>query len=167
VTVQRALATLVVLLALWFGWRYFFPDDEAQIRGVLDRVADAVTSDEGEVARIARAASMRNELDPQVAVDAGPPFSTIAGREALVAAVARLNSTVRDLDVQLEDVQVTVAPDRATARVSLTAEAHFRDEGGGPALEARELDVMFRRRDGDWVVSEVALVRALDPVSPR
>lgn len=169
-TVQRGLAIVVVLLVLWFGWRYVFPDDETEIRGALERIADAVTSgaaEEGEVARIARAASIRNELDPQITVDAGPPFSKITGREALVGAVARLNSTVRDLDVQLNDVQVALAPDRQTARVSLTAEAHFRDDGGGQAFEARELDVMFRRRDGDWVVAEVALVRALQPVSPR
>ena len=169
-TVQRAVATVIVLLAVWFGWRYFFPSDEAQIRGVLDRIANAVSAGaagEGEVARIARAASVRNVLDPQIVVDAGPPFSTITGRDALIGALARLNATVRDLDVEFDDVQVTVAPDRATARASLTAEAHVRDERGGQALEARELDVTFRRLEGDWVVSEVALVRALQPVTPR
>ena len=161
--------TVVVVVALWFGWRHFFPNDEAQIRAVLEHIAEAVGggAQEGEVARLARAASVRASLDPQIVVDAGPPFSRITGRDALVASVARLNSTVRDLDVQFDDVQVTVAPDRLTARASLTAEARFRDDGGGEAFEARELDVMFRKLEEEWVVSEVALVRALQPVTPR
>lgn len=169
-TVQRGIGAVVVLLAVWFGWHYFFPNDEARIRDVLERIAGAASSggaEEGEVARIARAASIRSELDPQVTVDAGPPFSQLAGRDALVGTVARLKSSVRDLEVQLDDVQVTVAADRLTARVTLTAKAHFRDERGGRALEARELDVLFRRLEGDWVVSEVAFVRALEPVPSR
>ena len=72
----------VALAALWFGWRWLFPNDEAQIRAVLERIADAVGSGaagEGEVARIARAASRRRELDPQITVDAGPGFSQHQG----------------------------------------------------------------------------------------
>jgi hypothetical protein len=110
---------------------------------------------------------MRNELDPQIVVDAGPPFSSVKGRDTLVGLVARLNGTVQDLEVEFDDVQVSVAPDRQSARVYLTASAHFRDAGGGRGLEARELDVVFRRVDGDWVVSEVALVRTLEPITPR
>jgi hypothetical protein len=169
-TVQRLIAIALAVAALWFGWRWLFPNDEAKIRAVLERIADAVGSgaaEEGEVARIARAASIRNQLDPQISVDAGPPFSQMRGRDTLIGAVARLNSTVRDLEVQFDDVQVSVAPDRATARVYMTAEAHFRDGAGGPGIEARELDVVFRRLEGDWVVSEVALVRTLEPVTPR
>lgn len=166
---QRLIAVAVIGVVLWFGWRYFFPSDEAQIRGTLERIAEAVGSgdaEQGQVARIARAASMRNELDSQIVVEAGPPFSQITGRDAVVAAVARLNSSIRDLEVALNDVQVSVAPDRATARAALTVEARFRDERGEPVVDARELEVAFRRLDEDWVVSQVALVRALNPVTP-
>lgn len=169
-TPQRIVIVAVACLALWFGWRYAFPSDEAQIRRVLESIADAVgsgTADEGQVARIARAASMRNELDPQIVVDAGPPFSQMTGRDAVVAAVARLNSTVRDLEVELSDVHTTVAPDRTTARTSLTVEGRFRDERGERVVDARELDVRLRRLDGEWVVSQVAPVRVLTPVTPR
>lgn len=166
---QRIIVIVVLLAAAWFGWRYFFPTDEARIRRGLERIADAVGMDggEGEVARIARAASMRNELDPDIVVEAGPPFSRMTGRDIVVAAVARLNSSVPDLDVQVRDVQVAVAPDRTTASGSVTVEARFRDERGERVTDARELDLTFRRRDGDWVVSTVTLVRALTPVTPQ
>lgn len=169
-TPRRIVIVAVVCLAVWLTWRYVFPSDEAQIRRVLESITDAVGSGdagEGQVAHIARAASMRNELDPQIVVDAGPPFSQISGRDAVVAAVARLNSMVRDLDIGLNDVQTTVAPDRTAARSSLTVEASFRDERGERVVDARELDVAFRRLDGEWVVSQVALVRALSPITPR
>jgi hypothetical protein len=168
--IKRVVLAAVALMALWFGWRWVFPNDEAQIRAVLDRIADAVGSGaakEGEVGRIARAASIRKELDPQIAVDAGPPFMRLIGRDTLIGTVARVNSSVRDLEVQFEDVQVSVAPDRETAKVYLTAEAYFRDQRGGRGLEARELDVTFRRLEGNWVVSDVALVRTLEPITPR
>lgn len=168
--IKRLAVAAIALTALWFGWRWLFPNDEAQIRAVLERIADAVGSgaaEEGEVGRIARAASIRGELDPQISVDAGPPFTRLSGRDTLIGTVARVNSTVRDLEVQFEDVQVSVAPDRTTAKVYLTAEAHFNDQRGGRGIEARELDVTFRRLEGDWVVSEVALVRTLEPITPR
>jgi hypothetical protein len=169
VTIQRVIVLIVVVAAAWFGWRYLFPSDEAQIRSALERIAEAVGSDgeQGEVARIARAASMRNELDPKIVVEAGPPFSGMSGRDTVVAAVARLNGSVPDLEVDLSDVQITVAPDRTTARGSLTVDAHFRDERGERVRDARELDLIFRRLDGDWVVTQVTLVRALTPVTPR
>ena len=167
--IQRVVLIAVALTALWFGWRWVFPNDEAQIRAVLERIADAVGSgaDEGEVGRIARAASIRKELDPQVAVDAGPPFTRLTGRDTLIGTAVRVNSRVRDLEVQFDDVQVSVAPDRETAKVYLTAAAYFRDQRGGQGLDARELDITFRRLEGHWVVSAVALVRTLEPITPR
>ena len=166
---QRLIVLIAVVATAWFGWRYLFPSDEAQIRSALERIADAVGSDgeRGAVAHIARAASMRNELDPEIVVEAGPPFSRMTGRDAVVGAVARLNATLPDLEVDLSDVQVTVAPDRTTARGSLTVDAQFRDERGERVRDARELELTFRRLDGDWVVTQVTLVRALTPVTPR
>ena len=93
-------------------------------------------------------------------MDAGPGFSSITGRDTLIATIGRFKSVGRELEVRFVDVEIAVNPDRSTAQATMTAEAHFSDEGGR-GLEARELDVTFRRLDGDWVVSSVALVRTL------
>ena len=167
---QRVVLVVVVAGAAWFGWRWLFPDDESQIRSVLEHIAETMSTgarDEGEVARLARAASLRNALDREITVDAGQPFSRISGREALIGSVARFNAAARDVEFELADVQVQVAPDRSQAAVYLTAEARFVDADGGRGLEARELNLTMKRRDGDWVVSAVTLVRTLEPLKPR
>jgi hypothetical protein len=167
---KRIILSAVVVAAAVLGYRYFFPGDEAKIRGVLERIAAAVSAgaeEEGEMSRLARAASVRNELDPEISVDAGPPFRRMQGRDAIIGTIARLRGSVRDLVVSFEDVDVTIDPDGTSAQVYLTAEARYRDGSGARGLEARELEVAMRKLEGDWVVSKVTLVRTLEPLSPQ
>jgi hypothetical protein len=166
---KRFVIIVCALAALWFGWRWAFPSDEAQIHRVLDRIAKAAGSGavgESDVARIARSMSIRSALDPKITVDAGPPFRATSGRDVLIGTVARLNTTMKDLEVRFADVQISVDPSRTSAKVHTTAEALFHDARGDRGLEARELDLTFRRLQGDWVVSQVAPVRTLRPVVP-
>jgi hypothetical protein len=166
---RRLVLIAFALAALWFGWRWLFPSDEVQIHRVLDRIARAAGSGaagEGEVARIARSVSIRSALDPEITVDPGPPFHPTSGRDVLIGTVARLNNTMKDLEVRFADVQISVDPSRTSAKVYTTAEALFRDASGDRGVEARELDLTFRRLEGDWVVSRVAPVPTLRPVAP-
>ena len=167
--IARAVMIALIVAGAWFGWRWLFPSDEAQIHAVLDRIAEAVGTgaQEGEIERLARAASLRNHLDAGITVDAGPPFKDLSGRDVIIGTVSRLNSTIRDLEIRFVDVQISIPPDRSTANVYMTAEARFRGPQDEPSLEARELDVLFRKIEGNWVVSEVAFVRTLEPVTPR
>ncbi len=167
---RRVVLAVALAATAWFASRWLFPSDEAQIRAVLDRIADAVGSgarEQGDVARLARAASIHTALDPDITVDAGPPFSALSGRDAIIGSVARFNRAPRDLKVELVDVQIQVAPDRSNASVYLTAEATFVDASGDRGLEARELTLSMKRREGDWVVSGVTPVRTLQPLTPR
>jgi hypothetical protein len=167
---RRLVVIGLSVAAIWIGYRSLVPDDDAQIRDVLDRIAAAASDGDAadsEVSRLARAASVRGELDPDVTVDAGPPFQPMKGRDAIVGTIARVRGTVSDLDLAFDDVEITIDPVRTTARVYLTAEARYRDGSGARVFDARELDVTFRRLDGGWVVSQVALVRTLDPLTPR
>jgi len=144
-----------------YGWRVWFPNDEAQIHAVLERIADGISGDgEGDARRLARAASLLEEFDPDVTVDAGPPFDTLRGRDVILGAAAKMNGSVRNLDLSFDDVVIQVDAVRSQATANLTAEARF-DDGGGAAVDARELDVSFTRIDGAWVVSAVTLVRPL------
>jgi len=159
----RNLAIVVAVAAVpWFGWQWFFPSDEARIVAVLERIAEGVSTGaaEGDVGRLARAASLRNEFAPDITVDAGPPFQRIRGREAIIGAAARTSGSVRNLQITFPDVAITVAPDRQSATALVTAEARF-DDGGGPGIDARELELEFTRTDDHWVISAVTLVQAL------
>ena len=160
---RRLVLAFVAAAGLWFGWQWFFPSDEAQILALLGRIADGVSSgaEEGDIGRLARAASLRNEFAPAVTVDAGPPFQRINGREAIIASAARTAGSVRNLAITFPDAAIAVASDRLSATAVVTAEARF-DQGGERRIEARELELAFTRDEGQWVVSAVTLVRPLN-----
>ncbi|HUE89041.1 MAG TPA: nuclear transport factor 2 family protein [Vicinamibacterales bacterium] len=159
---RHLIAVVVVAAGLWFGWQWLFPSDEAQIVGVLERIADGVSSsaEDGELGRLARAASLRNQFAPDVTVDAGPPFQRLRGREAMIGAAARTSGSVRNLEITFPDVAIAIASDRQSATAVVTAEARF-DEGGGRGIDARELELGFTRHEGNWVISAVTIVQPL------
>jgi SnoaL-like domain len=171
---MRAAIRLIVVFAVvtaagWYGWRWMFPDDEAAIRAVLGRIEEGVSAGgagNGNMERLARAASLRDELAPDITVDAGPPFQRLTGRDAIIGTAASLRGSTRDLQVRFQDVEVTVAPSGERAEVTLTAEARTRETADG-GLDSRELEVIFRRLDGRWVVANVTLIRALEPLGGR
>lgn len=163
----------VVLIAVlgggWAAWRSWAPGDEAEIVALLDRLADGVggPAGEGHLARVARAAALRDDLDADLRVEIGPPFQPIKGRETMIGMAARLSGTYPNLDVQFRDLDLTIEPDGQRARVTLTAEAHFDQRSGGLGFDARELDLVLTKRDGRWVIAEVSYVRILRPLIPR
>lgn len=157
---MRTLIVLLAVIAAGFGaWRYVFPGDEARIRAVLHRVAEAATAGaaEGSVARLSRAAAIRDELAPDVTVDAGAPVPRLSGREAVVGAAARMGGTVRNLEIRFPDISVAVGSDQQSAVAVVTAEAHF-DGSDGRRFEARELEIDFKRVDGNWVIAAVSVI---------
>jgi hypothetical protein len=160
--IRRVALVVAALAGLWIGWHWLFPGDEAQIVAVLDRIADGVSSgaEEGDMGRLARAASLRHEFAPDVTVDAGPPFQRLTGREAIIGAAARTAGVARNLSITFPDVSIAVAADRQSATAVVTAEARF-DDVGGPGLDARELELAFTRHEGHWVISAVTLVAPL------
>jgi hypothetical protein len=168
--IQRAIVLTLIVGGLWLGWRWYFPNDEAQIGAVLRRIAAAVGSAEetggaansGGVQALARAASLRSELAVNVTVDAGPPFQRLTGRDAVIGAAARVNGTARNLELRFPDVAITVSADRTSATAMVTAEARFDEPGGGRALDARELEIGFTRPEGNWVVTTVTVMQPLE-----
>jgi hypothetical protein len=160
--IRSLVITAIAAVAMFLGWHWLFPSDEAQIVAVLERVAESVSSgaDDNDVGRLARAASLGREVAPDVTVDAGPPFGRLAGREAVIGAAARTGGRVRNLQITFPDVSIAVASDRQSATAVVIAEARF-DDGGARSLDARELELGFTRRDGQWVISAITLVEGL------
>jgi hypothetical protein len=158
----------LVVIGGWLAWEWLFPSDEAQIRALLDRVAEAVGSgeDDGDLARLGRVAGLRQEFHPELFVDAGPPFRELRGREAVVAAAARTGAVLHELEISFVDVVITVDEGGEQGSATLVAEARFREgDAEARAYEARELDVLFVRHEDRWVISEVILVGGLQPLS--
>ena len=158
----RRLVLLAVLMpAFYFGWQWLFPDHETEIRALLARIEDGIENEDDQGAQgLARVAALQNDFAVDATVEAGPPFQRLNGRQAIVAAAARVRVAVRNLDVEFTDVEITIAANGESASAFLTAEARF-DEAGGRAIDARELEIAFSRTDRRWVVSSVVVVQAL------
>jgi hypothetical protein len=165
---RRAIVVVLTLAGAWFGYGWLFPGDTAQIRGVLARIADAFEGDDGVgVQDLARIRALQDDFAPDAVVDAGAPFLRLTGREAIVSAAGRVRAVTRNLSVRFPEIEIIVADDRQTAAATVTAEARFDDADGHRDLEAREFDLQFVRRDGQWVIMSVTLIPASEGLDVR
>lgn len=162
----RPVALGIVAAALaFYGYRSLFPDDEGQIREVLDRVAAAMTvsGEDGDVGRLARIAALASDVAPDATVEGGAHPEPLTGRDAIIAAAVRVAGAIGDLQLQLVDIEVGFEAGHRQALVHLTAEAHFK-AAGESGIDARELDIVFRKSGGRWLIATVLPVDTLTPV---
>jgi hypothetical protein len=166
--IQRLVAFALLVPVLYFGWHWMFPSDEAQIQAMLERIADGIARGEGgdgggAIAAVARVTALQEEFAPDAVVDAGAPFQRLTGRHTIVAAAARVSVAIPNLEVRFPDVAISVAEDRQTATAVVTAEARF-NEAGRRVMDARELEMVFSRLDGRWVIAMVTLIQPLERI---
>lgn len=136
-----ALAGLICL-SVW-GW---WPSPQKQVRAQLDRLASAVSGREGEsdLERMARVASLGSGLTADVCVQAAG--RTLAGRDAVLVAARAAASAGRTFVVDIEDADITLAPDGARADADVVVRV---DD------DYQALSVSLLRADGIWLVDRV------------
>lgn len=157
----QAFAILLLLAGLFFGYRWLFPGDEAQIREIIRRASAAasVTRDEGQLGRLTKAAELASICteDIQVKVDAVGLRGGLEGRDQVRTAGIQLGTafgTYRILPANIE------FRDRTSnqARVTLTA----RFEGSAPAdIDAQEFSITFRKQGTRWLIAKVETMHLL------
>ena len=143
------------------GW---WNDPERQIRRVLDEIAERLSHD-GPVDRLAAAAAVAGlhaYLAPDVVIDPGRHFEPVTGREAAGVAAARLIGSTRALRVEFVDVHIDLHG--PSADVSCSASTVIEDGAAHASRDARELRLVMRLTDGQWVIEQVKAVSALEPV---
>ncbi len=157
------LLALVAAGCLLVLWRHFFPNDERRVRHCLAELAQAVSIPD----RPTRTAALRAddrlwrlladgaELDVQAA-EIGS--ITLNGRPEIVELVMRLWGAIQGLRVELIDVQVTLAPDHASATALLTAKATVTGEKD---FSVQEFKIQLKQEDRQWRVTRVETVPAL------
>ena len=154
-----ALALLAVIGAGVLIWRVFFPGDETRIIRTLEAAADALEISAGEspAAALAKIHRLELRLDDKVDVQLRFNRRTYTGgyerREAMTG-LAALRKTGVTLKVKLSDFNVTVRND--TAHVEAAATVEGRNNGGDISLQ-EDLDVDLVRRDGEWLISKIAI----------
>ena len=122
--IRIILVGLLLALGFW-GWRTFFPSPETVIRQRLGEMAKAASfsPNEGPLAQALNASVLANFFTPdvQVTVEVYRLQHTFTGREELLQAAVGARSAAGSLTIEFPDIKVTVAPDRHSAVVNLTA----------------------------------------------
>jgi ketosteroid isomerase-like protein len=158
-------AAVVAAAALYTWW----PSDERQVRKRLEALAEtaSVPAEEADLARLARAQRLRASLREDVRVEfERAEWPPIVGRDPVSALVA--NSWPQasgGLTVELEDLSITVAADRASADARFKARLVSLDSSGEPsALDGRMVSLTLRKVDGEWLVASARILRSDDAV---
>ena len=139
------------------------PSEEREIRNELAVIAEAlsVPANDGDLGRLARIASLRRALAPDVQVSTGVPSlpgaqipPEISGRDSVLALAGRWSPPPGGVTVEFVDVNVTLDASRTGAQVYCTVKAAS-GPGEKPVVDARELTIMFARIGGEWLITSV------------
>jgi hypothetical protein len=156
-------ATVLLALLGWLVARWYWAGDEQAIRVALDELATSVSEPAGEgVEALARAARLGQFFAPDVVVDLGQPFPVITDRDTLMAMAANAHVPGQELEVRFVDVEVKVLPGGAEAVVHLTVTAAGTGRSFDRGLDARELEMGWRKRGGTWEIARVTGVETLE-----
>lgn len=158
------LAVGAIVLGIW-GVRWLFPNDEAQIRGLLEEVAETASVSPGEsnLGRLASAYKLSGFFTSNVVINLhgmGRETRQVSSRAELRGMLVAARTEVQRARIQLLDPQLHLAPDHLTAVVYLTV---LGDVDGRPAAIAQELECRMRKEDRHWRIARVDTVKVLDP----
>jgi hypothetical protein len=154
--VRMAGIAAIAIAAAVFAWRAVFPSDERQIRRQLTRVAEQVNEQSEGLAAVARAAGVGSAFAEDVVIDLGQG-APIRGRDTLMAIVARVQPRTSRYEVQIRDMNITVADDDRSAFVDLSSTT-----SGENGMDAREFKLEMVKREGTWLIARVMPVQVLE-----
>ena len=159
--VRATLLAALVAAGTW-SWGVFFPGPEKIIRKRLNAMAKAASfsSKEGLIAKAWNASMVADYFTENVQVTLeGPGMQqTISGRAEVLQAVARARSALSSLSIEFPDIKVTLAPDRASAVVNVTARGKVSGERDPYLLE---LKMQMIKAKSDWLINQVETVKTL------
>jgi hypothetical protein len=166
--VSRLTLGLLVLAAGVVAGYLWWNSEERQIRRVLAAVEDGFTfqGSASGLGTLSAAAGVQPYFAPEVVIEPGRPFPSLEGLDAVLAATARLRSSVPSLRVEFVDVQIDLAEDSRSADVNCTAIATVRDRAGQESVDAREVLITMRVVDGRWVIAHARALEVLEPITP-
>lgn len=139
------------------------PSEERAIRNELSGIAEtlSVPASDGDLGRLARVASLRKALAPDVQVSTGviprPGAQTpseISGRDGVLALVGRWSPPPGGVRVEFVDMQVTLDASRTNAQVYCTVQLTS-GTSDKPIVDARELTLGVSRIDGEWLITSI------------
>ncbi len=154
------LAALVAVGIL--AWNILFPSPERIIRKRLNELAQTASfsAKEGLVAKAWNASLLSGFFTPDVEVTVEVPGrqQTLNGRDELLQAAAQARTMLTSLSIEFPDIKVTLAPDRTSATVNLTARGKVSSERDTYLQELRMRVIKVKR---EWLINQIETVRTL------
>lgn len=157
------LGTLIAIaLGIW-GWRTFLQTPERAIRSRLNHLAEEASFGQKE-GTLGKATSLFSLMDyfttnVEVRVEArGFGTHTFNGRDELMEYVKWMRIHFSSMKLDLLDINLTIDPDKTTAKANLTGKAQVSGERD-PWIQ--EVDVYLKKVDGKWLIEKVETVRTL------
>ena len=158
------LVVVLLLLALSFWvWKYFFPTPEIAIRRQLMDVARLASFSPRDSA-IAKTLAVKNLMDSctddiEISVDIqGWQRATFTGKQDLQQSALVVRHQLSSLSVEFLDINVSLAPNKQTAIVNLTAKIRV---PGEKDFFPQELKFTMKKVDGKWLIRKIETVRTL------
>jgi len=151
----------VIACAVYFWW----PSEERVVRNRLRGLADtlSIPAQDSDVGRVTRFAQLRRYFADDVKIRSGAADPQSISRDAVLAAIGSWTPPPGGLAIEFVDVQVTMAPDAASAKVYLTAKISGHDaRTGEPTVDAREAHLRMVKRNGEWIVASVETTDTLE-----
>jgi hypothetical protein len=160
-SIRAVLVATLIALGMW-AWGVFFPSPEKVIRKRLGELAKAASfsSKESLIAKAWNASVLGEYFTPDVQVTVDVPGSqhTLSGRDELLQAAVGARSAVGSLSIEFPDIKVTVAPDKNSAVVYLTARGKV---SGQRDFYLQELRLRLTKIKRDWLIDQIETVKTL------
>ena len=160
--IRLLIAAIVIALGLWL-WTVLFPSPEKVIRSRLNALAKAASFDasEGTLAKVYHAQKAADYFTTNAVLSAEVPgygAQTVEGRDTLQQYLLVSRQQLTRLKIEFVGLNVTLAPDKQTAVVNLTAKVSTSKSGD---FNPQELNFMLRKEDGQWLIYRVETVNTL------
>ncbi len=161
--IRRSVAVLALLALSFWLWTILFPSPEKIIRRQLAGVAAAASfaDNEGLVKQAARISELIGyfSVDAQITFDAPAHGQFIlSGRSEIQELAVAARKAVRSLAVEFLDVDVTLAADKQSATVDLTATAKVPSERNH---YVQEMKFVLMKINGKWLIVRAETVKTL------
>jgi hypothetical protein len=155
-------ATALIGLGLCVWW-VFFPGAGRIIRARVAELAQTVSfkPSDGTIPKGIKIMKLPDFFTTDVVIKLearGFETQNFSGREEIRDKAPLLYGGLRGLQVEFLDVKLTFGPDRQTAIAHLTGKATV---SGERDYYVQELDLMFKKVDGKWLIYRVETVKTL------
>ena len=135
--------------------------DEQRIRKNLALLADTVTKPGegiGEIPLMGRTRTVQSLFTDDCTISVGRPVPDVTGIQQLTTVYFQAMRMTDAIEVTFHDVSVAIGDDGVSATTTMTAKA---TRAKDRAIEAREVELTWKKLEGKWRIHRAESVRVL------